>query len=96
MVEQGELATATRDHGTRPPVVERHWAMLGGWAGIGFVLLGLLATFAYPQPPRIDSAPAVILRWAGGHRTGIYVGMLMGVFASLLFLWFVAALRRRI
>jgi hypothetical protein len=69
---------------------------VGGWAGIGFVVLGLLATFAYPQPPRIDSRPAVILRWAHGHRTGIDVGMLLGVFASLLFVWFVAALRRRL
>lgn len=94
--DSGTPESGSRDGGTTSPVGERSWALVGGWAGIGFVLLGLLATFAYPQPPRIDSPPRVILSWAHGHRTGIYLGMLMGVFASLLFLWFVACLRRRL
>jgi hypothetical protein len=96
VVEQSEVTAASPDQRARPPAVERYWAQVGGGAGIGFVIMGLLATFAYPQPPRIDSAPATILRWARGHRAGIYVGMLMGIFASFLFLWFVAALRRRL
>lgn len=71
-------------------------ARIGAWTGIGFVLLGLLATFAYPQPPRIDSPAATILRWVHGHRAGIDLGMTMGVFASFLFVWFAAYLRRRL
>lgn len=72
------------------------WALVGGWTGIGFVVLGLMATFLYPQPPRIDSAPTVILRWAQQNRTGIAAGMLMGVFASFLFVWFAAYMQRRL
>ena len=71
-------------------------ALVGGWTGIGFVVLGLLATFLYPQPPRIDSAPATILRWAHQHRTGIATGMILGVFASLLFIWFAVYVRQRL
>src|SRR3974390_2309496 len=71
-------------------------ALVGACTGIGFVVLGLMATFLYPQPPRIDSSAAVILRWAHQNRTGIAAGMLMGVFASLLFVWFAAHMQRRL
>ena len=71
-------------------------ALIGASTGTGFVVLGLLATFLYPQPPRIDSAPSVILRWAHQHRVGIAAGMILGVFASFLFVWFVAYLQRRL
>lgn len=70
-------------------------ALIGAWAGLGFAVLGLLATFLYPQPPRIDSAPVTILRWAHEHRAGIAAGMIMGVFASLLFIWFAVYIHRR-
>ena len=71
-------------------------ALIGATTGIGFVLLGLLATFLYPQPPRIDSAPSTVLRWVHGHRTGITTGMILGVFASLLFIWFPVYMQRRL
>lgn len=71
-------------------------ALVGAWTGIGFVVLGLLATFLYPQPPRIDSAPAAILEWARQNRTGIATGMILGVFASLLFIWFAVYIRQRL
>ena len=71
-------------------------ALVGAWTGIGFVVLGLMATFLYPQPPRIDSGPTVILRWAHTNRTGIAAGMLLGVLASLLFVWFAAYMQRRL
>jgi Domain of unknown function (DUF4386) len=71
-------------------------ARVGAWAGIGFVVLGLMATFLYPQPPRLDSAPAAILRWAHEHRAGIAAGMILGVFAALLFIWFAVYLQRRL
>ena len=70
--------------------------VVGATAGIGFVVLGLGATFLYPQPPRIDSASTTILRWAHQHRTGIAAGMIMGVFASLLFVWFAVSMQRRL
>ena len=70
--------------------------VVGASTGIGFVVLGLLATFLYPQPPRIDSAPAVILRWVQQNRTGIAAGMILGVFSSLLFIWFAVYARQRL
>lgn len=71
-------------------------ALVGAWTGVGFVVLGLLATFLYPQPPRIDSAPTAILGWAHQNRTGIAAGMILGVFASLLFIWFAVYIRQRL
>ena len=77
-------------------MTDQREALVGACAGIGFVVLGLLATFLYPQPPRIDSVPSVILRWAHQHRPGIAAGMLLGVFAGLLFVWFAVYVQRRL
>src|ERR1700676_4794745 len=72
---------------------ERTWERIGAFAGVAFVVLMLLATFLYPQQPRIDSSPAKTLAWIHGHRTGIQTGMILGVFAAGLFVWFAAHLR---
>lgn len=71
-------------------------ALVGAVAGIGFVLFGLMGTFLYKQPPRIDSAPDVILRWAHQNQSGIAAGMIVSVFAALLFVWFAAYMQRRL
>jgi hypothetical protein len=71
-------------------------AMVGGWTGIGFVVTALLASFLYEQPPSLDLPPHVILEWAHEWRTGISVAMIMGVFASLLFLLFATYMHRRL
>lgn len=71
-------------------------ALIGALAGIGFVLFGLMGTFLYPQPPRIDSASGVILRWVHSHRSGIAAGMIVSVFAALLFVWFAVYMQRRL
>ena len=72
---------------------ERTWERIGAFAGVAFVVLMLLATFLYPQQPRIDSSPAKTLAWIHGHRTGIQTGAIFGVFAAGLFVWFAAHLR---
>jgi len=72
---------------------DRTWERLGAAAGIGFVVLFLLATFLYPQQPRIDSDPAVTLAWVHKHRAALETGMILGLFASGLFVWFAAHLR---
>jgi hypothetical protein len=69
---------------------------VGAWAGAAFVVLSVLATFLYPQPPRIDSDPAVILDWVHPHRVGLEAGMVLGVFTGALFVFFVAQLGRRL
>lgn len=96
MLEQGDVKVSGSEQMRPTRAADRRWRVASGWAGIGFVVMGLLATFAYPQPPRIDSSPTRILAWAHAHRTGIYVGMLMGILGSLLFVWFAAGLRRRL
>lgn len=75
---------------------ERTWELVGALSGIGFMLLGLGATFLYTQPPRIDSPPATMLRWAHTHRAGIAAGMILAVFASALFMPFAVELKRRL
>jgi len=75
---------------------ERTWRRVGAWTGIGYVVLSVLATFLYPQAPRVDSNPAVVLRWAHNHRAGLEAGMVLGIFGALLFLWFVSYLRLRL
>jgi len=72
---------------------ERTWQRIGAWAGIGFFVLSVLATFLYPQPPRPDSDPAVVLRWAHTHRAGLEAGMALGIVAAMSLVWFVASLR---
>jgi hypothetical protein len=77
-------------------VDEGIWRRVGAWCGIGYIVLSILSTFLYPQAPRVDSNPAVVLKWAQGHRVGLEAGMAIGIFAALLFLWFVAYLRHRV
>jgi len=72
---------------------ERTWERIGALAGIGFVVLMVLATFMAPQQPRIDSSAATTLKWIHGHRTGIQTEMVLGTFAAGLLLWFVGHLR---
>ena len=94
MLEEAEVTAAQIPVATTGS--ERTWARLGAWSGIAFMVLGLLATFLYTQPPRIDSAPATMLRWAHTHRAGIDAGMILAVFGSAVIIPFVVALRRRL
>jgi MFS family permease len=72
---------------------ERSWERIGAFAGIAFVVLSLLAAFMYPQEPRIDSSAATTLAWVHNHRTAIQAGMILGVFAAGIFVWFVGHLQ---
>jgi hypothetical protein len=72
---------------------ERTWERLGALAGLGFVVLTLLATFLYPQQPRIDSSATTTMAWVHAHRAALEAGMILGLFGAGLFLWFAAHLR---
>jgi len=74
-------------------IEDRTWERLGALSGLGFIVLTLLATFLYPQQPRVDSAPAVTLAWVHNHRTGIQTGMVLGLFGAALLFWFIGHLR---
>lgn len=75
---------------------DRQWKVLGVSTGVGFVVLSILATFLYPQPPRVDSNPAVVLGWAHGHRVGIEAAMAIGIFAAMLFVGFAVYMKHRL
>ena len=66
---------------------------VGAATGLVFVVLSLLAGFVYPQQPRNDSPAATTMAWVHGHRVSLQVGMLFGLFAAGVLLWFVGILR---
>jgi hypothetical protein len=66
---------------------------VGAISGLVYVVLVLLSGFLSPQQPRIDSAPATTLAWVHNHRVILQVGMILGLFAAAMFLWFVGYLR---
>ena len=72
---------------------DRTWERLGAAAGLAFVVLMVLATFLYPQQPRIDSSATKTLAWVHSHRAGLETGMIFGLFGSGVFLWFASHLR---
>jgi hypothetical protein len=74
-------------------VDDRGIELIGPIAGITFVVLDMLAGFLYPQQPPSDSRPAVLLSWVHGHRVAIQAGMVLALFASAIFLWFVGHLK---
>jgi hypothetical protein len=75
---------------------DQTWTRVGAGTGALFVLLSVMSTFLYPQPPSIDSSPAVVLDWVRPHRIGLQIGMVCGVFTGALFTLFVAALRHQL
>jgi hypothetical protein len=66
---------------------------VGAATGPVFVVLTLLSAFIYPQQPRIDSPAATTIGWAHEHRVALQVGMILGLFAAGLLLWFVCNLQ---
>jgi hypothetical protein len=71
----------------------RMYQRVGAISGLVYVVLVLLAGFLYPQQPRIDSAPATTLAWVHDHRVALQLGMIFGLFAAGVFLWFAGYLR---
>ena len=61
--------------------------------GLVYVIVSLLAGFVYPQQPRNDSPAMTTIAWVHGHRVALQVGMLFGLLAAGVFLWFVGVLR---
>ncbi len=72
---------------------DRGIEVIGPIAGITFVVLDLLAGFIYPQAPSSDSKATVTLAWVHDHRVAIQAGMIIALFASAIFLWFVGHLK---
>ncbi len=71
---------------------DRRIKIIGPIAGVAFVVLDLVAGFIYPQVPASDSRAVVTLGWVHDHRIAIQAGMIIALFASAIFLWFVGHL----
>jgi hypothetical protein len=71
----------------------RLYERVGAISGLAFVVLTLLAGFLYPQQPRVDAPPATTLAWVHDHRIALQAGMISGLFAAGVFVWFVGYLR---
>src|ERR1700732_3969070 len=74
-------------------MTDRTYERVGAMSGFAFVVLTLLAGFLYPQQPRVDAAPATTLAWVHDHRVALQAGMIFGLFAAGIFVWFVGYLR---
>lgn len=66
---------------------------VGAATGLVYVILSLLSGFLYPQQPRNDSPATTTMAWVHGHRVALQVGMLFGLLAAGVLLWFVGVVR---
>ena len=71
---------------------DRRLAMFSAATGTAFAVLELLAGFIYPQQPRVDGPPAATVAWAAVHRAALQTGMIFGLLAAGLLVWFAAYL----
>ena len=67
---------------------DRRLATFGAATGAAFAVLELLAGFIYPQQPRVDGPPAATVAWAAAHKTALQTGMIFGLLAAGLLVWF--------
>ena len=67
---------------------DRRLSTLGAATGVVFAVLELLAGFIYPQQPRVDGPPAATLAWAAAHKAALQIGMIFGLLAAGLLVWF--------
>lgn len=74
-------------------MTERTWERYGAATGIGFGILLLVAIFAAPQPPHIDASTGKIVSYYTDHRNAVVFAQLMGVFAAVAAVLFIAHLR---
>ena len=74
---------------------DRRLGTIGASTGAAFAVLELLAGFIYPQQPRIDGPPAATVAWAHAHRVALQTGMIFGLVAAALLVWFAGFLYSR-
>jgi hypothetical protein len=75
---------------------DRRLATFGAATGAAFAVLELLAGFIYPQQPRVDGPPSATVAWAHAHKVALQTGMIFGLLAAGLLVWFAGYLFTRI
>jgi len=74
------------------PLSEHHELRWGGLAGIGFVVLAIVAYFIAGAPPRTTDPVADIVGYFADNRPQVMTAAFLFAVAAVLLLWFAAAL----
>lgn len=74
-------------------MTERTWERFGAATGIAFGLLLLVAIFMAPQPPHIDATAQKIAAYYADHRRVVLASGVVGAFATIAVVLFIAHLR---
>jgi hypothetical protein len=72
-------------------MTERHELRWGGFAGLAFVVLALLARFLPGNPPAVSESDSAITTWLTDNRGMILTSALMWAAAAGLVIWFASA-----
>jgi Domain of unknown function (DUF4386) len=72
-------------------MTERHELRWGGFAGLAFVVLAILAEFLPGMPPAVDASASEISSFVSDNRSMILVSALMSAAAGGLVIWFASA-----
>jgi hypothetical protein len=68
-----------------------NWERWARAAGIGFVVLFIVAFAIYGNPPKVNASGADIVSFFDGHRGRVLTSMIVFGIAFLLLLWFIGA-----
>jgi hypothetical protein len=72
-------------------MTQRHELRWGGFAGLTFIVLAVVAALLPGVPPKVTDGPASILSYVADGRTQLLVAALLNAVAAGLVIWFAAA-----
>jgi hypothetical protein len=73
-----------------------NWDRIAAASGIAFVALAVAAALAGGLPPDATASAPQVADYYRDYRSGLLIGSYLSGFAYVTFLWFAAALARRI
>lgn len=75
---------------------EAKFARYGLLAGVGFVVLAVIASFVGGAPPQVTDSDAKIVDFYRDNQDALRIGSYLGGLALVLFLWFLGSLFGRL